>query len=88
MMNRCGSLLQKLSLGKYNTKFYYDNKKDTYSTITGGIFTMFLAFAVLGSSLTVLYQTINWKNYTMTTSNTDLEKFKDTLTVNDLKSIL
>lgn len=55
MMNKCGNFLQNLSLGKYNTKLYYDDKKDTYSTKTGGIFTLLLAFAVLGSSFTILY---------------------------------
>jgi len=46
------------------------------------------SLAVISTSLNILYQTINWENYTMTTSYTDLEALNETLTIKDLKSVL
>ena len=72
MMAKYGNFLRKLSFGKYNTKLYYGSKQESYSTVTGGIFTVLFAFTVIATSLNILYQTINWKNYKMTTSYNDL----------------
>ena len=72
MIAKCGEKLRRLSFGKYSTKLYYGSKQDSYSTITGGIFTILFAFTVIATSLNILYETMNWKNYQMTTTYTDL----------------
>jgi hypothetical protein len=44
---------------------------------------------VAAMSLNILYQTLNWKNYTMNTTYTDLKRFNETLKLKDFeKSIL
>ena len=88
MMAKYGDKLRGLSFGKYSTKLYFGSKQDSYSTITGGIFTIFFAFTVVATSLNILYQTINWKNYQMTTTYTDLNTVNETLKVGDLKDVL
>jgi len=85
MMAKFGNFLRQLSLGKYNTKLYYGSKQESYSTVTGGIFTVLFAFAVIAASLNILYQTINWQNYNITTTYTDLEEVSQTLTIKDLE---
>ena len=59
-MVKCGDFLRFISLGKYDTKFYYGDKQDFYSTKTGGILSLIFALAVIGNSLNILYLTINW----------------------------
>ena len=72
MMTNCGNLLRWISLGKYETKLYYGAKQYYYSTITGGILSLLFALAVIGTSFIILDKTINWKNYSITNSYTDL----------------
>ena len=83
MKSKCGSILRELSLGKYKTKLYFGTKQGSYSTITGGILTVLLAVVVVVTSLNILYQTLNWKNYLMTTFYTDLKQFNETLKLKD-----
>ncbi len=85
MMVKYGNFFRQLSFGKYNTKLYYGSKQESYSTITGGIFTLLFAFIVIAASLNILYETINWKNYNMTTTYTDFEALNNTLRIKDLK---
>ena len=87
-MSKCGNFLRWLSFGKYNTKLYFGSKEEDYSTITGGIFTLLFAFAVVGASINIFYETINWQNYTITTTYSDLSLYNETVKVKDLKSVL
>lgn len=59
------SLLKQLSLGKYRTKLYYGDKKGQYSTITGGIITLFFALLFIAASIDILMQAFKRDNYTL-----------------------
>ena len=58
-------LLKQLSLGKYRTKLYYGDKKGQYSTITGGIITLFFALLFIAASIDILIQAFKRDNYTL-----------------------
>ncbi len=58
-------LLKQLSLGKYRTKLYYGDKKGQYSTITGGIITLFFAILFIAASIDILMQAFKRDNYTL-----------------------
>ena len=88
MSSKCGSLMRELSLGKYNTKLYFGAKQETYSTITGGLITIIFAITVVLTSLNILYETLNWNNYIMTTTYTDLSDISNTLKLEHFKSSL
>ena len=75
MSSKCGNILRRFSLGKYNTKLYFGAKENQYSTITGGIITILVAIVVVATSLNILYQTIYWENYTITTNYVELKEF-------------
>lgn len=85
MKSKVGNLLRELSLGKYSTKLYYGANKATYSTITGGILTLLFAMIVFATSLNILYQTFNWKNYTIATTYTDINGVTETLKLKDFE---
>jgi hypothetical protein len=55
---KCANLVKTLSLGKYQTKLYYGNKQEEYSTIMGGILTILAALVLIIASITILLQTI------------------------------
>ena len=63
MTSKCGNILRGLSLGKYDSKLYFGAKQGTYSTITGGILTVLFSMVVIATSVNIIYQTLNWKNY-------------------------
>ena len=73
MKEQCLNILRKVSLGKYGTKLYYDDKKGEYSTVTGGIITLSLVFVLLVTSVNILIGTFKRENYTMTTFYSDLQ---------------
>jgi hypothetical protein len=55
MKAKVGIILRELSLGKYSTKLYHNNKQSTFSTVTGGILTVFFAMVVIAMSFNILY---------------------------------
>jgi hypothetical protein len=58
-------LLKQLSLGKYRTKLYYGDKKGQYSTVTGGIITLFFAVLFIAASIYIMIQSFKRDNYTL-----------------------
>jgi len=83
MRNKVGNVLRELSLGKYSTKLYYGTDKSTFSTVTGGILTVLFGLVVIPTSFNILYQTFNWKNYTIATTYTDINGVTETLKLKD-----
>ena len=86
-------LLRLISLGKYSTKLYFGNRNSEYSTITGGFITIAAGLILIFTSLTILIQTFERKNYMLTTTYTDLDHLKgddsiDTLKMRDFRSSL
>jgi hypothetical protein len=71
--NKFSKLLKQLSLGKYQTKLYYGDKKGDYSTITGGIITLSFTLVLLATSINILIHTFRRDNYIMTSEYTDLQ---------------
>ena len=63
--NKFSRILKQLSLGKYQTKLYYGDKKGEYSTITGGIITLSFALVLIATSINILIQTFRRDNYSM-----------------------
>ena len=55
---KCTNFLKTLSIGKYQTKLYYSDKNEEYSTITGGILTISAAIVLIIASITILLQTV------------------------------
>ena len=56
-----------VSLGKYHTKLYYGDKKGEFSTVTGGVITLSIAFALIATSINILIQTFQRDSYTVST---------------------
>jgi hypothetical protein len=73
MKEKCLNILRNVSLGKHGTKLYYENKMGEYSTVTGGIITISVAFVLLVTSVNILISTFKRENYTTTTFYSDLE---------------
>ena len=88
MKQKCGNFLREISFGKYETKLYFGPKQDAYSTITGGIITILATLIFLTTSSFIIYQTLDWKNYNVITTYTDLNEIRETLKVGDFKNSL
>jgi len=77
-----------LSLGAYDTKLYYGKGRESYSTRTGGVITVFCVLYVVFASIRILYQTFFWENFQMTQTYVDFSKINSTLLIKDLPLLL
>jgi len=70
--NKFAKFLKLVSVGKYQTKLYYGDKKGEYSTISGGIITISFTLVLLATSINILIQTFRRENYTLTSEYVDI----------------
>jgi hypothetical protein len=55
MKKHLGDVLRWLSLGSYNTKLYFGNGNESFSTKTGGILTVICVLYVIAASIKITY---------------------------------